>query len=239
MLKELVAPLIILQVIVFVVIIFFLRKMMYSASSEEIDRLKKLEAEYTRRTNDLAAKLDETERQLKARADLAEDEARRISEQAKADAEKVKEEALVKARQESERIVSQALSTKDKVKEDIESQMKDRCASISQDMIRKIFNSKHQQPVHEGFVNEIIEELERVEAGKLNVLSEKGELITPYEIDERTKEKIASIISKKSGKKISLSEKIDKSVIAGIVIKLGSLVIDGSLSGRLKDAYEG
>ena len=238
-LKELVAPLIMLQIVVFAAVVFVLRRLMYSASSEEINRLKKLEEDHARRTEELAAKLEAAEKQYKEKITIAEDEARRIAAQAKAQAEKIREDALGVARQESERIVAQAVNTKNKVREEIESQIAQKCAVISQEMVRKVFDSARMRLVHDGFVDETIEELEKTDSAKFSVLTEKGEILTPYELPESKKEKIASILSKKASKKISLTEKTDKSVIAGVVIKLGSLVFDGSLSERLKDVYEG
>ena len=239
MLKEMMAPFVILELILFVAVVFVLRKLMYSASVEEMNRLKKLEEEHAKRTQELAEKLDAAEKQFKEKVNIAEDEARRISAQAKSEAEKIKEEALANARQESERIVNQALNTKSKVREELEAQLQQRSIVISQGMIHKIFDSKHMRLVHEGFIEEIIEELEKIDFAKLNITLEKGEIVSPYELEDAKKDKIASIISKKTGRKISFSEKTDRSIMAGIVLKIGSLVIDGSLSGKLKDAYEG
>jgi F-type H+-transporting ATPase subunit b len=238
MLKELVVPLIILQLITFAVLVYFLRKIMYSSSAEELLRLKKLEEEHRMRTEELASKLDEADKQFKSKMDIAEDEARRMKAQTKAEAEKLKDEMIDKARQESERIVNQALNSKSKIKEDLESQIREKCVKLSEDMLRKVLGSEHQRSLHDGLVDEMIAELEKIDAGKLAIQEEEGEIVSPYELSKDRVLKVESLLSRKTGKKISLSVKIEKQVIAGMIIKIGSLAIDGSLSGRLKDDYE-
>jgi len=44
---------------------------------------------------------------------------------------------------------------------------------------------------------------------------------------------IAAALEKKLGKKIKLSSSVDESLIGGVVIQAGDLVIDGSVKGRL------
>ena len=234
----LIIQLIIIQMITFAALVFVLRKIMYSTSLGETKRLQKLNQENAKKAQELANKIEEAERQYKEKIARAEDEIRKLKLEAKEEAEKLKEEALNKAKQESERIVNQALNTKEKLKEEIASQMKGKSVEQSVRLIQDVLNSKNQKLVHEGLIDDVIEEIEKLEQGRLQARTDKGELITPHAIDKSRKEKIKAVLSKKTGKKIALEEKIDKEVIAGITIKLGSLVIDGSLAGKLKEAVE-
>ena len=47
-----------------------------------------------------------------------------------------------------------------------------------------------------------------------------------------------SAINEKAGHMVTLTEKEDTSLVAGIIIKLGALVIDGSLENKLKQVGE-
>lgn len=54
---------------------------------------------------------------------------------------------------------------------------------------------------------------------------------------ELTKQQLANIsaaMEKRLSRKVKLNCKIDKSVIAGMIIRAGDLVIDGSVRGRLE-----
>lgn len=234
---EILIPMIILQVVTFAALVFVLRKLMYSASAEEAGRLKQMEEEYLRRTQDLAAKMDAVDKEYRAKVTVAEDEARRLKEDAKVESEKIKEESLTKAHDESERIVNQAVNTRSKIRQELEAQMLDKALELSRTLISKVIDSKHQKLLHIGLIDELIDELDKLDGAKLAVAPDKGEVTAPYELGKDTLEKISSAISKKAGRKVQLTEKTDKALAAGAVIKLGSIVIDGSIAGRLKDAY--
>ena len=234
----LIIQLIIIQVMTFAALVFVLRKIMYSASFGETKRLQQLNQENAKKTQELANKIEEAEKQYQEKLAHAEDEVKKLKSRAKEEVEKLKEATLDKAKQESERIVKQALNTKEKVREEIASQMKERSVDQSLKLVQNILSSNHQRLVHEGLIEDVLEEMGKIEQGKLQTKTDKGELITPYEVEKSKKEKIATILSKKTDKKISLEEKIDKELIAGVTIKLGSLVIDGSLAGKLRAAAE-
>lgn len=234
----LIIQLIIIQVITFVALVLVLRKIMYSASFMETKRLQQLSQENEKRTRELAKKIEEAETEYKRKIYGAEEEARRLKAQAGAEIEKLKEEAMDKAKQESERIINQALNAKEKIREEIEAQLQDKSITLASKLIARVLASRNQRLLHEGLIDEIVEEIEKIEPAKLRVKTGTGQLIAPYEVPKNKKEKMISLLSQKTGKEISLEEKIDPETIAGATIKLGSLVIDGSLAGKLTEAAE-
>jgi len=60
-------------------------------------------------------------------------------------------------------------------------------------------------------------------------------VVTQSSLDDSLREKIKSDISRKTGKEILLREEVDESIFGGIIIKIGDLVIDGSLSKGLQN----
>ncbi|KAA1178409.1 F0F1 ATP synthase subunit delta [Photorhabdus heterorhabditis] len=59
------------------------------------------------------------------------------------------------------------------------------------------------------------------------------EVISATELSEQQLAKISAAMDKRLSRKVKLNCKIDKSVIAGVVVRAGDLVIDGSIRGRL------
>lgn len=82
-----------------------------------------------------------------------------------------------------------------------------------------------------GYLPEIskIYEIERAESeGRSQV-----EVRSAFELDEGQKTQISNTMSKKLGTEVTLSVKVDESLIGGVVIRAGDLVIDASLRGRM------
>ena len=61
-----------------------------------------------------------------------------------------------------------------------------------------------------------------------------AELISAHDTDQAAVDKIADALSKRLGKKVSLSTSTDAALIGGAIIRVGDIVIDGSIRGRLE-----
>ena len=78
----------------------------------------------------------------------------------------------------------------------------------------------------EGFLKEVSRR-----AGEINI-----EVLSTYELSSSEQEKLKKEISNKIGeKKISLLTQIDKSLLGGIILKIGSKMIDNSIKTKLKN----
>lgn len=228
--------LIIIQAITFAALVFILRRLMYSSSAAETRRLKLLNEENIKRSQQLAKKLDEAELQCKEKILRTEEEIKKTKANAREEMDKLREDNLCHARQESRQIVEQAMNTKDRIREELEANLQGRVIGLSYKLIKDVLSQKSMVSFHEAIINEIIEELEKTDFNRIGIKADRGELISPYEIGRDKKKKIEGVFSKKTGRNMVCEEKIDKEIIAGVVIKLGNFVIDGSLRGRLKDA---
>ncbi len=62
----------------------------------------------------------------------------------------------------------------------------------------------------------------------------EAEVISAYMVNATQKKLITENLKKRFNKEITITTVIDKSLIAGIVIRAGDLVIDGSVSSQIK-----
>ena len=82
------------------------------------------------------------------------------------------------------------------------------------------------------FLDQIIEEFLKLISIKRGEIS--GSLISSKEIDEKTILDIEREISTNIKRSIKLKSKIDESLIGGVVIQIGSLMIDTSIKNKLQ-----
>jgi ATP synthase F1 delta subunit len=59
-------------------------------------------------------------------------------------------------------------------------------------------------------------------------------ITSAVELDEDTIKEITSKIEEQTGRKVELSTKVDPSVIGGLVMRVGNVVMDGSIRSRLE-----
>jgi len=60
------------------------------------------------------------------------------------------------------------------------------------------------------------------------------EVISAAQMSDEQLAKITAAMEKRLSRKVKLNCKIDKSVMAGVIIRSGDMVIDGSVRGRLE-----
>jgi F-type H+-transporting ATPase subunit delta len=60
-----------------------------------------------------------------------------------------------------------------------------------------------------------------------------AEVTTTYPLSQDQKNVFVSMVAKKEGKKVELSEKVDESIIGGFVLKVGDMQIDESIKAKL------
>lgn len=58
-------------------------------------------------------------------------------------------------------------------------------------------------------------------------------VVSAFELDSEQARRIAEAMGKRTGKKVSISSVVDKSLIGGMIVRAGDSVIDASLRGRL------
>ena len=59
------------------------------------------------------------------------------------------------------------------------------------------------------------------------------QLTTAFEMDAEQQDKLSQALARKLDRKISISSRVDRSIIGGVVIEAGDLVIDASVRGKL------
>ena len=98
-------PLLILQLVVFAGLILLLRYVMTHHLAKATAHLQRLNADYTRRHEELSARLSAAEQQHRDQTARAQQEAEQLLTQAGREAESARAKILEAARSESERIV--------------------------------------------------------------------------------------------------------------------------------------
>jgi F-type H+-transporting ATPase subunit delta len=79
----------------------------------------------------------------------------------------------------------------------------------------------------------IAAQFERLRADAEGII--EVEASAAFELSEAQIKQITQAVKKRLGREVKLNASIDKSLIGGVVIRAGDLVIDGSVTGHLRD----
>ena len=226
--------LIIIQITTFLLIVFVLRKLLYTETAKEVKRLKILRDENTRKQGELQQKIDASEKAYGEKIAAAEEEIRGLRRKAEDEVSQEKKKIIGKAKNESEDILKAAFNAKEKIREEAFFHMEKKAPLLASKIFKEILSSEVKKAIHKELVKRVIEEIKQIEKSKFKVKTKMGEIISAYSLEKNEKSQLVSLIFEKIGHKVEFNEKEDKGLTAGVVINLGTLVIDGSLENRLK-----
>lgn len=232
-------PFIIINLVTFIVMVLVFRRVMISSSSEETKRLQDLNLENAQKAIELQEKIEEADKQYKEKLVQAEDEIRRLREKAIQETEATRVEMLAKAKEEREHLIDQAIGAREKLREEIEGGLLEKSLELARRILSEILNSPHQKLVCDGLLEDVLQEMEKIDAATLKGVGAKScQVRTSHPLEARQKERLARILSEKTGEKISIEESRDKEMIVGIIVQIGSFRIDGSLLAKFRKAAE-
>jgi F-type H+-transporting ATPase subunit delta len=83
-----------------------------------------------------------------------------------------------------------------------------------------------------GQVKEVAQAYRRLLQEQLGI--RPAEIVTARELETKEREELVAEIAKLAGSKIEASFTLDKSILGGTVVRIGSTVYDGSVRGRLE-----
>ena len=232
MLPQLIA----LQVITFIALALLLKMLFSRHLNSALNRLKKLQHETLMRENQLKEELDKAKSDHQAEIDKGRMEARALVDQAKKEIDVLRSGSEDDAKRQEKKIFAHGQEELEKLKIKMTQDIEARALQISMELISYTFAEKGKEDMQRRFIDDLIEEVEAVEKSKFLVKTDKAKVLTSFPLTEKEKEKLKKVLSAKMGRDVTIAEENNKDLIMGLVIQLGALEIDGSLSNKLRKA---
>jgi len=229
-----VIPFIVLLVLVFIVIIFFMRLLFSKKLNFALKRLNTLHEDYLSKEAKLKEEIEKAKKEKNAEIERGRREAQEMIEVAKKESKNLRNNIEEEASREAARIVKKGKDEIEKLKRDFEADAENKAINLSVQMIEHTFSTEGKEALQRQFIEEIIKEIDSLPKDKFTVKRENIEIKTSYPLDDKERAQLKKVLSEKIGVAVKLEEKVDKELIMGLFIKIGALVIDGSLKNRLK-----
>ncbi len=228
--------LIIIQVITFALLVFLLRQFLYKQVTRSLERYQQLYQENLTREGELKRTREEMEQELQAKIAQHNEEVGRLRAAAEVDAQKTQEEILAKSKEEGKRILAEAEAKKERMRANLVSEMEEKALDLASDIIEHILTAQVGQGINHQLIDELIEEIEKSDERRLQLDVETVEVAVPFPLTQVQQERLKKILSSKMGRSVNVKETVDQEIVAGMVIRSGNLVLDGSLKNKLKGA---
>ncbi len=226
--------LILIQIATFVLIVLALRWLLYSHISKALKNLHKLNRQNLAKEQALKEELARAKKQAAGEISRAKKQAAAIRENAKSESEQEAAKALGQAAKEAKRIVEEGTRESQRRVKEMTVKLQEKTAYLAADLVKYLLTSASQKNLQNQITEELIQEIKSVSSDKLKVEGDSVQIISAFELTSQQKAELENILSSKLNKSISLAESVDKDVVAGIILKSGGFVVDGSIRNKLK-----
>lgn len=225
----------IVQVIAFVGLVALLRWLFTRHVTASVQRLEQLYRDNLRREAELKPRMQAVERECQQKIQEAEAQAKALMAAGRLEADKARVELLQEARMESERLIQEAHERRDEIRRELEQGVDRKAVQLASDAVRFVLTTQVEEGLHGQLVDQLLQEMTGLEAVRLESAA-KAEVSTAMPLKPEQKSRLQAILAEKAGRSVEIAENLDDTVIAGMMVRVDNLILDGSLRNKLRDA---
>ena len=228
--------LVLIQLLIFTMLVLFLRVLLTRNISSATAHLHELNQDYNEKVeaaNKKKAEIDHyyDEMLLKSRADAEKQKVLILRE-----AQETQETILKDARHQGEDIINQAHKAQELAMEEIEARVQDLARVKASELMHEVLTSEMSEHLHQLWVKELLKTgLDDVDKLHLPDDAKEIKIQSAFPLTAEQKGALHKKFQAVFGKNMPLSDEVKPELVAGLRIRLGSVLIDGSLEFKLKE----
>jgi F-type H+-transporting ATPase subunit b len=229
-------PIVVAHIAALVVIVFVIKKLLFGDTVAAVTRIRQVEAEVRKKEEAIRLEIQEHEKDFAVKKSEAESALQKQREQSEKEVSKLRDQITADARKEADKIMEQARKNEENLRKQIAQDMEEKAVAYGGEVFKMVFSEEVNQEVNKRFIAELLDALEQLDAGAITVDGSQAEFTTSHPMDPEQKARLECLLDSKFGVKMKVEEKVKPELLAGLIFKLGSLEIDGSLLNRYQEA---
>jgi len=223
--------------IFFGVIIFILRKLFFTDSASAVNRLYEERQRTEQKQKELDEQMQRCEEQSRKLIADSKAEAERLRNELLTKTENERKEILAKAKEQASELTQKAYNSADRLKQEVIKKIDIKAISFAETILEKALDASAIEKLNESLIEGFIKELPGTDVQHIKEM-ESCDIVSSCEISEKYVKEIKKILEEKLGHKVETKGVLDKSVIGGVLLKFGTLTLDGSFVSKLRETAE-
>jgi len=223
-------PLIVVFVVVFFLFVFLFRRIINKNITSAVRHLDQISQDYVQKQEEADRKLEEAQRLYKETVNKAKEEALILRQDLLKQAQQEKDNIVQNAQTQAQDIVQQAEKSRYLLISELEKRIDLESVKKASILLGEVLPKDIGEEIHSRLVKEFIN-VSLAKLDNLEVARDVNEvkIVSAFDLGNKDKGAVIKILKEKIGRDLKVNEEIDSSLVAGFMIVLGSLVIDGSL----------
>ncbi len=229
-------PIVAVHAVVLVALVAGIRLLLAGTAKRAVRRVRQIEEEVRKKEEDIRREIEEHERDFAEKKAEAERQLQAHRDEARREAAHLKEKAVAEAKKESQKIIEQAHKNEQKIRDQIARQMEDKAVEYGGRIFKLVFSDLLTGELNGLFNGELIDALNEIEEGAITVDSGEANVTVSHPMSQEQRTRLETVLRGKFRKDAVIVETVDETLLAGLILKMGSLEIDGSLRNRYIEA---
>jgi F0F1-type ATP synthase membrane subunit b/b' len=227
-------------VILFVGMVIFLRKFFNREVTSATSHLDTLLTETAAKEEEVKKQYEEAKRQSLEIINNAQKDAAMQKENVLKAAAEEKARILEEAQAKADEVIKQADNARLALLGELQQKINEKAIDKAQELLQDALPESFRREVHSRWVSDVIansfQELDRLRVPE--GLSEV-KVVSAFNLTEEEKSNLKLKLKEKLGFEVKLLEEYDPSLICGLVVNIGSLILDGSLKFKIQGVARG
>lgn len=224
-----------IQVVTFGLLVLLMRHLSYRQVTQVRNRLEQLYDENLKHEEELKKGREGTQQLLKDEMNQHDEDVMRLKGEVELEIQRMRDEAKAKAQEESERIIAEARARGERMQARLMMEAEEKALELASEILRHLFSSHVVMGLHHHLIEGLIEEIEKLDGQRIKTNVETIEVRIPFSLTPAQRENLTRILSSKTGRLVNIKESIDPEILAGMVVCLNDLVLDGGLNNKLRE----
>ena len=217
---------------------FFFIRFMSKHTETAVSRLNQETEDVRHKQVELNEKIKDANEELINRRKEADALVTKMKEDAEEKANSEREKIIQKARQDAEEIINKAHHTKDQVRLDLEKEMKLQAIDYCVLLMEQFFTSRSFEALDESLISQFFADMERVDMDMVGEDVQSIDVMTARPLADKFEQQLNDLLFSKLERKFQVNKTVQQEIIGGILLKFGTLSLDGSLKSLLRSTAE-
>ncbi len=235
---RIVLPIVLVHACVLGIILFIVKKTLINDTAHAISRIKQVEAEVRKREEGIKREIEEHEKEFTRKKTEAEEALEKRRQESEKEVATIREKTMASAKEEGDRILAAARKNEEKMRQQIEQEMEEKAVDYGGEIFKLVFTEKMSKELNKEFTEELLDALEEIDSESITVNAADVSFTTSHPFDPDQKKRLKTLLDEKFKDDFKVEETVQEDLMAGMILKLGSLEIDGSLVNRFKEAVK-
>lgn len=232
----LIVSLVFFLAIVFTMMIYFLRNIMNRNIGEATAHLEHLSSEYAKKEEEVSKQYEDAKRQAQEIVANAQKDADQQKQRIIKEAQDEKEKIINEAYQKSDDIVQQADKTRQSLIAEIDRKVVEKALNRAAELIQEVLPERLRERIHRYWLDDLIsnsfQQLDRLHLPEGTL---EARVVSAFALTKEQRQSLAGKIEEKLSRQVNLKEEVDPGIVAGLIVSIGSLVLDGSLRSKIQE----